>query len=254
MLEVAGFNITPVKSTALQRPDVLDLRREGAVGDRRFLFMRDDGSRLSGISKASLMPIQATYDAVGERLTLSFADGGRAQGDARPTGPAKTVALYDRTISVHAVDEGLTRAVRAQIGDDTVTLARADEPDSAGGIHRASILSRASIRDVGRRTGDEALDPRRFRMLIEVEGCHPFEEDTWEGKRVRFGDAVLRIGDRMPRCVMTTLDPDTGVQNARVLDALAQHRKTGEKLYLGMYAEVERPGLIRRGDPVAVLA
>src|SRR5437773_7418320 len=35
---VEGFNLTPVKSTALSHPDEIDLRREGAVGDRRFLF------------------------------------------------------------------------------------------------------------------------------------------------------------------------------------------------------------------------
>ena len=39
---VAGFNLTPVKSTALQQPDAIDLRIEGAVGDRRFLFVRGD--------------------------------------------------------------------------------------------------------------------------------------------------------------------------------------------------------------------
>ena len=90
-------------------------------------------------------------------------------------------------------------------------------------------------------------------MLIEVDGVEPFEEDAWQGKRVRFGEAIVRMGDRMPRCVMTTLDPDSGVQNAPVLKALAEYRKVGTDLLLGVYGDVEQPGVIRIGDPVEVL-
>jgi uncharacterized protein YcbX len=90
-----------------------------------------------------------------------------------------------------------------------------------------SIVSLASVADVGRHAGDEQLDPRRFRMLIEIDGVGPYEEDGWQGRRVRVGDAIVRVGDRMNRCVMTTLDPDTGEQNAPVLDALATYRKVG---------------------------
>ena len=57
----------------------------------------------------------------------------------------------------------------------------------------------------------------------------------------------------MPRCVMTTLDPDTGEQNAPVLEALAEHRKVGTDLLLGVYGDVERPGTITLGDDVIVL-
>ena len=50
---VAGFNLTPVKSTALQHPETIDLRVDGAVGDRRFVFARDDGSRLHATQSPS---------------------------------------------------------------------------------------------------------------------------------------------------------------------------------------------------------
>ena len=57
----------------------------------------------------------------------------------------------------------------------------------------------------------------------------------------------------MNRCVMTTLDPETGEQNAPVLDALATHRRVGDELLLGVYGDVERPGTIAVGDDVDVL-
>jgi uncharacterized protein YcbX len=253
MPTVAGFTATPVKSMALTRPDRIELSEFGAVGDRRFVCVRPDGHRLTGISKATLMPIRPRYDAGAERLTLRFPDGSVVDGDAVSLGEPVTVALYDRFVPARMVTGPLTDAIRTHARDDTLLLARVLEPEYAGGEHRASIISRASVADVGGHTGDPGLDPRRFRMLIEVDGVEPYEEDGWQGRRVRFGGAVIRLRDRMPRCVMTTLDPDTGAQNAPVLDALAEHRKVGTDLLLGVYGDVERPGAIAVGDDVVVL-
>jgi len=250
MPTVAGFNLTPVKSTALHRPERIDLRTDGAVGDRRFLCIRDDGTRLSGISKAALMPIRAAHDPDAHRLSLTFPGGAVVDGDDRSSGPVIPVALFDRVIPVRRIDPALTGALRAHVMDDTLTLARVDEPEYAGGTHRVSIVSRASVEDLGSRVGDGALDPRRFRMLIEVDGLAPYDEDGWQGGRVRVGDAIVRIGERMPRCVMTTLDPDTGVQDTPLLHALASYRKVGTQVVLGVYGDVERPGPIAVGDRV----
>lgn len=253
MPTVAGFNLTPVKSTALHRPERIDLQPDGAVGDRRFLCIRDDGTRLSGISKAALMPIRAQHDPDAHRLSLTFPDGGVVDGDDRPNGPVIPVALFDRTVPVRRIDPALTDAIRAHVMDDTLTLTRVDEPEYAGGTHRVSIMSRASVEDLGARMGDGVLDARRFRMLIEVDGLTPYEEDGWQGRRLQVGDAIVRVGDRMTRCVMTTLDPDTGTQDAPVLQTLASYRKVGTGVVLGVYGDVERPGSVAVGDPVELL-
>ena len=137
--------------------------------------------------------------------------------------------------------------------DETLQLVRVDEPEYAGGMHRVSLLSRASIADLAARGGADSLDPRRFRMLVEVDGCDPYEEDGWSGRRVRLGEAIVRVGDRMPRCVFTTLDPDTGAKDFPTLDVLAEHRKVGTDLLLGVYADVERPGIGPRGRRVEVI-
>jgi uncharacterized protein YcbX len=248
---VAGFNITPVKSTALQQPDAIELRAEGTVGDRRFICARTTGERVSGISKATLMPIRSRWDTAEDQLELVLGDT-RIEAPAKGNGERIEVHLFDRAVPARHVDDALDAFVREVAGDDTLSLWRVEEPEYGGGANRVSVVSRASVADVGAHTGDEALDPRRFRMLIEVDGIGAFEEDDWQGKRVRFGEAIVRMGDRMPRCVMTTLDPDSGVQNAPVLKALAEYRKVGTDLLLGVYGDVVQPGVIRLGDPVEV--
>jgi uncharacterized protein YcbX len=90
-------------------------------------------------------------------------------------------------------------------------------------------------------------------MMIELEGDEPYEEDGWSGALVRVGGAVVRVGDRMPRCVLTTLDPDTGHADFPALDVLATYRRSGTELQLGVYADVETPGRVRVGDAVAVV-
>jgi uncharacterized protein YcbX len=249
---VAGFNLTPVKSTALQHPHEVDLRAEGTAGDRRFLFARATGERLSGISKASLMPIRSSWDAASERLTLALGDE-VVESEALGHGDAIAVRLFDREVPARGVHADFNAFVRDLTGDETLSLLRVDEPEYGGGMHRVSIVSRASVADVGVRAGDAALDPRRFRMLIEVEGVGAYEEDAWQNRRVQIGDTIIRCGERMPRCVMTTLDPDTGAQDAPVLDALAQNRRVGSKLLLGVYGDVERPGRLKIGDTIKTL-
>ena len=160
-----------------------------------------------------------------------------------------------------ATDASLGRAIPAtarctssetirRVVDETLTVYRVEEPESAGGGHRASIISLASVADVGMRGGDAELDPRRFRMLIELDGVEAYAEDGWQGRRLRIGDAVVRLGQRIPRCVMTTLSPDTGENDFDTLKVLAQHRKVGTELLLGVYGDVEEPGRIAVGDVV----
>ena len=141
---VARFNVTPVKSTALHHPDTIDLQRDGAVGDRRFLFARLDGTRLRGISKAPLMPIVSTWSVADERLTMRFPDGSSAEGSALPAGERVDIKLFDRTVPARPIDPVFAEAVRRAVDDETLSVFRVDEPEFAGGGHRASVISLAS--------------------------------------------------------------------------------------------------------------
>ena len=139
---VARFNVMPVKSTALHHPDSIDLQREGAVGDRRFLFARSDGTRLRGISKAPLMPIVSTWSMAEERLTMRFPDGPSAEGSALPMGEQVDIKLFDRMVPARAIDPVFTEAVRRLVLDETLLVFVSTNPSSRGAdIARRSSLS-----------------------------------------------------------------------------------------------------------------
>jgi uncharacterized protein YcbX len=250
---VTRFNVTSVKSTSLRHPDEIELTERGVDGDRAFLFLETDGRRISTAAKAPFLGIRATHDRGRERLALEFPDGTTVEGDATPTGEQQDVTMYDREIPVRTVNGPLADAVSRYVGRD-VLLARAEAPESAGGSRRVSIVSLASVAELGRRSDREVIpDSRRFRMLVEVDGTGPHEEDSWSGRRIRLGGAIVRVGEGVPRCLVTNLDPDTGEPDFPTLDVLASYRKRNGELQFGVYGDVERPGLVRVGDDVEPL-
>ncbi|WP_439103743.1 MOSC domain-containing protein [Celeribacter marinus] len=99
------------------------------------------------------------------------------------------------------------------------------------------------------------FEMRRFRANLVIEGdIAPWVEDTW--RRIRIGSTILRIVKPCERCVMTTQDPDTGVQTDRhePLATLGKlHRSARGRIIFGQNAVVEQTGTVVLGDCVEVL-
>ncbi|MBI2238551.1 MAG: MOSC domain-containing protein [Actinobacteria bacterium] len=252
MRTVARLNVTPVKSTALHQPDEIRLEPYGAAGNREFFFVDEDGRMFTGSKHGSLVRIRAEHDPDRERITLRFPDGIVVEGDSDGRGEALLVDFYGRAVPSHVVEGPWGDALSRFAGRD-VRLVRADRPGDGIDVHPVTLVSTASVEELSRHGDrDGPVDPRRFRMLVEVDGCTPHEEDTWEGRRVRLGDAVVLVGDPVPRCVVTTQDPDTGRRDFPTLRVIKEYRGTTEdqELVFGVYGEVVEPGIIRVGDPV----
>jgi len=100
-----------------------------------------------------------------------------------------------------------------------------------------------------------SVDSRRFRMLIEVGGIGPHEEDRWVDRTLRVGDAVLRGRGHVGRCVITNRDPESGEITLQTLKILGRYRRdvdTTEPVAFGIYGEILEPGTIRVGDAVEI--
>lgn len=94
----------------------------------------------------------------------------------------------------------------------------------------------------------QGIDGRRLRPNIVVGGVEGLAERAWPGRTIRAGEALLRPQQLRGRCIMTTYDPDTLVQDVEVL------RRIGRELdgTMGLDTAVERGGIIRIGDTVEV--
>jgi uncharacterized protein YcbX len=246
-MQVTRISITPVKGMALHHPDEVQLDRNGVAENRRF-FMIDADNRLYGILRH--VRIRAEVENDGDRLSLAFPDGEVVAGDVE-LGEATETDFWGRAVRGREVEGPWSEALSDYAGQ-TVRLVRTDRPGDAVDVLPATLVSRESVEALAGHAGRDAVDGRRFRMLLEIEGCEPHEEDGWAGKHVRVGEALLRVGGPVPRCAVTTRDPHSGERDLDTLGTIAGYRGLDEKRHanFGVYAEIEEPGIVRVGSPV----
>lgn len=253
MPSVARFSISPVRSLGLQHPTEIDVTEVGVVEDRRF-FLTDDRNRLiDRLIVGPLVRIETQTDPGGTMLWMRFPDGEVIEGEVE-LGESVETPIHGRT--------GIGRAVVGPWADKLsrftgrpIRVIRCDRPGGTRRGNPTSIISDGSLRELARHAGVDRIDGRRFRMLIDLEGAEPHEEDTWIGRRIGLGDAVLRVTKPDARCAITTQDPETGVRDLDTLRTLIAYRglREGKHADFGVLADVELPGRIRVGDEVTLL-
>jgi uncharacterized protein len=114
-----------------------------------------------------------------------------------------------------------------------------------------SIFSLQSAQQLAEETGTQ-VDKRRFRanVYMDLTASKGFAENELVGRSVRIGPKVtITILERDARCVMITLDPDTGEQAPVILKKVAQAHEG----MAGVYGAVLVEGMLHKGDPVEVL-
>jgi uncharacterized protein YcbX len=249
---VARISVTPVKNFALEPPAEVLLTEHGVLENRRFYVVEPDGTRFSSSGNAWPNRFRARYDPGDEVLYVRLPNGEEVEGSARGNGHVVRSEVSGREVEAEIVEGPWTEALSAAAGKPA-RLARACQ---AGDTyqHVASLLSLASIERLAEEAG-EPVDARRFRMLFMLDGCEAHEEDTWNGRLVRVGDAVIRVGGPIPRCAVTTRDPDTGRRDLDTLRLIDRYRgqRRGQPPDFGVYGDVVEPGRVRVGDSVEPL-
>lgn len=251
MPSVSTLSITPVKALGLLHPDAVELTDVGVVGNRRYFLVDEAGRLVGGTKHGPLVRVRA--EVAGDRLTLRLPEGGDVVDDVE-LGDRVTTDFYGRPVEGRLVRGPWAEALSEYVGRPLRVVSA--EKDDAWDVHPVTLVSLASCARLGDELGAE-VDHRRFRMLLTLDGCEAHEEDTWSGRRLRVGDAILRVGGPVPRCAVTTQDPATGVRSLDTLSAIRRYRgvreSDGKSIDFGVYATVEAPGRVRVGDVVEPL-
>jgi uncharacterized protein YcbX len=254
---VVWITLTPVKSLALRSLDAVELTRDGAQGDRRFLLIDADGRLFNGKRCGRLALVDAAYDETAGTLRLSFPDGTVAEGEIA-FGETLDASLYREPRSVRVVVGPWSEALSDYAGQPIRLVAPVAGQLGVDRKHEgaASLLGTGSLRALARSAGVEWVDPHRFRMLFGIDGVEPFEEDRWVGRAVRIGAATVTPIGNVGRCAVTTQNPRNGIPDLdtlRVLNGLRNGTPTSEPLPFGVYGQVVVPGRVAVGDAVEVL-
>jgi MOSC domain-containing protein len=254
MATVSWLSIAPVKGLALVHPNEIELERTGVADNRRFHLIDETGRQFGLLRHGRLVQVRPEYDSASDRLALRFPDGSSVAAEVA-LGEAVTTRLGERDVPGRLVEGPWSEAISAHAGRP-LRLVKADRPGGAvdRGRGQVSLVSDASVEEIGRQGGREDVDARRFRMLLGVADCDPHEEDEWVQRHVQVGEAVVRLRGHVARCAITTQNPDTGVLDFDTLRTIKAYRglRNGG-LDFGVFGEVVEPGRVRVGDPVEPL-
>jgi uncharacterized protein len=256
---VTRISVAPVKGLGLVHPESISLERHGVRENRRFHIVDTDGRRFNQLRNGALVQIRPEYDADSERLTLRFPDGSVADGDVALGSEIKT-DFYGRSVVGNYVEGPWSTALTEWAG---LPLRLVHSPPGLAvdrGRGHVSLISTASLAELGRNGGQAGpVDGRRFRMLFELDGCAPHEEDDWVKRHLRIGGATIAIRGDVGRCAITTQNPDTGEPDFDTLRTISAYRALTENeagqrhLPFGVYGEVTEPGRVSVGDGVEVV-
>src|SRR5213593_3999986 len=114
-----------------------------------------------------------------------------------------------------------------------------------------SIFSLQSARQWGEEIGTPK-DKRRFRanVYVDLTAAEGFAENEFVGRSLRIGTkVVVTILERDPRCMMITIDPDTGEKTPAILKKVAQAHDG----MAGVYGAVMMEGMLHKRDSVELL-
>jgi uncharacterized protein len=210
-LYVKGLWRYPVKSLGGEPLVSAELTSDGIRGDR-LVHVRGDRGPLTGRSRHQLLTIPAT---TGE-------DGTPLIAGQRWDSPAAA------------------ELVRERGGPDA-------RPSAYDGPERFDILNLLVATDGA--VAELGADIRRLRPNLLIGGVPADAERTWPGRALAIGDALVGIYDLRQRCIVTTIDPDTGEQDVDVLRRIREG--FGGEIALDCW--VIRPGWVRVDDPVELV-
>lgn len=109
------------------------------------------------------------------------------------------------------------------------------------------LISQASLDDLNAKL-DEKIPMNRFRPNLVFAGMEPFQED--EVGRFSIGKVDFQGIKLCARCIMTTVDQETGVKGKEPLKTLATYRQRGNKILFGQNVVALSLGKIKVGDEV----
>ena len=257
----------PLKSGKGETLNQVSLDKLGLDGDRRWMLVDEASGRfLTQRAEAKMSQLSALWNASGG-LTLS-AQGRLPIDIALPASDAELrgVTIWRDTLRVPDAGDAAGAWVSEFIGKPTrlvhVPLDRARTTQAGYGKDDDQVafadgfplllIGQASLEDLSNKVG-RPLEMLRFRPNLVIEGSEAYAEDSW--KRVRIGDVEFRVVKSCSRCILTTIDPQTGErsEDREPLASLQKYRAQEDGAMFGQNLVNDGNGRLEVGMPVTIL-
>lgn len=267
----------PVKSMAGEELDAVEVTERGLNGDRAYALV-DTATKKVGSAKSvkkfgELLRCRAQFvspprpEARVPAVRITLPDGTTLQSD-QPDAAAALAAAFGPQVSLASTAPAglmLEFAAGTLSGKHAETteapLSGAAPPGTFFDLACVHLLTTATLRSLQEAYPEGQFAVQRFRpnLVVDCPGESGFVENSWIGRSLSIGaDLVLRVSVPCARCVMTTLPRtdlphDPGILRTAVQQNRLDLGEFGRLPCVGVYADVVKPGRIRRGDTVRLI-
>ena len=261
-MRVHSLFLYPVKSLAGMAVESFELDQFGPEHDRRWMLIDDEHQFVTQRTLPQLALIQPSLNVDGQ---VSLAIPGQADVRLQATEHSVSVRVWRDWVEGQLASVDANVAVSDYCGVPfrlvymPATSFREVKTNLATERRRVSfadgypllVTNTASLDELNQRL-QTPVDMRHFRPNIVVDGAPAWSEDNWQA--LVMGEGEYRVLKPCSRCVMTTVDPDTGLKAASVqpLRTLATYRRSADGIMFGMNAIHNSPGRLSVGDRVTL--
>lgn len=257
--------IYPVKSLGGIRLTESLVEEKGLQYDRRWMVVDENGTFLTQRVNANMALLDVSLQKDGLHLSHRFEAANSVHIPFEPvTGEILLVKVWNDVVMARTVcdqaDAWLSQQLnkKVRIVEMTETTGRKMNPEDTEQERSVSfaddfpylLISEASLSDLNSKL-DEPVEMKRFRPNFVVSGTGPFAEDSW--KQIRIGNINFEVTKPCERCVLVTIDPQTGSKGREPLKTLAGYRKHKNKILFGQNLIAIKHGIVREGDEITLL-
>lgn len=255
--EIEEIYIYPVKSLSGIRLDKAVANEEGFEYDRKWMLVDKSGSFISQRTHPKLAQFQC--ELTDSHLIIRYDHSHIKMALTPATSKYQDVSVWDSTLEGQEVNPEIAEWFSDLLcdsvslvfhGQKSIRLKRFDKPPYQTRVSFADgypylLLGTASMELLNSKL-EEPIHLNRFRPNLVIRTELPHEEDMWES--IYANEVHFNNIKPCARCIMTTVDQETGEMGKEPLKTLATYRQKSNNIYFGTNLIALNTGIIRQGD------
>lgn len=256
--------IYPIKSLAGIRQAKAKVKQKGLEFDRRWMLVDEQGRFLTQREHPEMSMFRLTLDHT--TLTVisnTTQDQIKLDLIGSEEGEFQRVVIWDDQVEAIEPNPRLSHwfsdhlKVRCRLVFFPEPNRRDVDPDYAKNREQVSladgypflIIGQPSLDDLNKRLASP-IKMNRFRPNFVFTGGEAYKEDTW--KHIRIGKSEFMGVKPCGRCVLTTVNPETGVKEKEPLATLSTYRKKENKILFGQNLVAVVYNEVYEGDEIEI--
>ena len=270
MRRISEIWIYPIKSLPGIRLAKTIVKQKGLQYDRRWMLVDNDGRFLTQREhpKMALFSVAITNDHIiistQTQVTDAVIRSIKLDLNAEVSDNFLNVNIWDDDVEAVEVNPGYSAWFSRQLNVECRLVffpeekRRDADPDYAKNKEQVSladgypflIIGQSSLDELNKKL-KEPISIKRFRPNFVFMDGLPHEEDSW--RNFTIGSVSFEGVKPCSRCVLITVNPETGEKGVEPLKELSTYRKKNSKVYFGENLLARSYGEVTEGDVIEII-